>query len=47
VAKWAFVPLEGGEDGAALVWIVVVVEQITRHGSKVPLQAVGDIGSTP
>ena len=47
VAKRAVVAFEGGEHDAALVRLVAVVEQVTRHGSSLLLRQARDIGEAP
>jgi hypothetical protein len=43
----ALVPPEGGEDDAALVRLVVVVEQVAGHESRVPGNGHHDIRASP
>ena len=47
VTKWAFVPLERGENGAALMGLVVVVEQVLGHATRLTPRGRSDIGGTP
>jgi len=47
MAKRAFVPLERGEDDTALVWLVVVVEQVTGHATRFAPPGRPDIGAPP
>ena len=47
VAKRASVPFEGGEDDAALVRLVVVVEQVVGHADDPAAPRPRDIGEPP
>ena len=47
MAKRAFVPFERGEDGPALVGLMVMVEQVTGHLPRLTLRGGPDIGGTP
>jgi hypothetical protein len=47
VAKRALVPLERGENGAALVGLVVVVEQVMGHSPRLTPRVRPGIGATP
>jgi len=39
--------LERGENDAALLWVVAVVEEIAGHGASLTSQGQSDIGATP
>src|SRR5512133_2617588 len=47
VAKWALVALERREHDAALARLVMVLEQVTGHGSSLSQAGRADIGATP
>lgn len=47
VAKRALMPLERGEDDAALMRLVAVLEQVLGHGSSLPPSGSADIGRHP
>jgi hypothetical protein len=41
------VPLERGENGAAVTGLVVVVEQVLGHATRLTSRGRADIGGTP
>ena len=40
-------PLEGGEDDSAFLWLVAVLEQVTGHAFSVWPRRRPDIGAPP
>jgi len=47
VAKWTSVSLEGGEDDAALIRLVAMVEQVAGHEPSLLPRRRCDIGAPP